>query len=89
LKNHPKLTKLASDGNFIRKRRKNIVKYADDRGILIVPEIDVPGHASALLTAYPEIGSKVSDSKVSYEVQRNSGIYNATLDPLILKRMKY
>jgi hexosaminidase len=33
------------------------------------------------LTAYPEIGSKVSDSKVSYEVQRNSGIYNATLDP--------
>ena len=82
LKNHPKLTKLASDGNFYTQEEiKNIVKYADDRGILIVPEIDVPGHASALLTAYPEIGSKVSDSKVSYEVQRNSGIYNATLDP--------
>jgi hexosaminidase len=75
LKNHPKLTKLASDGNFYTQEIKNIVKYADDRGILIVPEIDV-GHASAL-TAYPEIGSKVSDSKVSYEVQ-TTGIYNAT-----------
>lgn len=32
--------------------------------------------------AYPEIGSKVSDSKVSCEVQRNSGIFNATLDAI-------
>ena len=82
LKNHPKLTNLASDGNYYTQEEiKNIVKYADNRGILIVPEIDVPGHASALLTAYPEIGSKVGDGKVSYEVQRNSGIFNATLDP--------
>ena len=82
LKNHPKLTNLASDGNYYTQEEiKSIVKYADNRGILIVPEIDVPGHASALLTAYPEIGSKVGDGKVSYEVQRNSGIFNATLDP--------
>ena len=82
LKNHPKLTELASDGNYYTQEEiKNIVKYADARGILVIPEIDVPGHASALLTAYPEIGSKVSDGKVVYEVQRNSGIYNATLDP--------
>ena len=82
LKNHPKLTNLASDGNYYTQEEiKSIEKYADNRGILIVPEIDVPGHASALLTAYPEIGSKVGDGKVSYEVQRNSGIFNATLDP--------
>jgi hexosaminidase len=61
--NHPKLTKLALMGILYARGNKNIVKYADDRGILIVPEIDVPGHASALLTAYPEIGSKVSDAK--------------------------
>lgn len=82
LKNHPKLTELASDGNFYTQEEiKNIVKYADERGILVVPEIDVPGHASALLTAYPEIGSKVGEGKITYEVQRNSGIFNATLDP--------
>ncbi|RBN50154.1 beta-N-acetylhexosaminidase [Flavobacterium psychrolimnae] len=82
LKNHPKLTELASDGCFYTQEEiKNIVKYADERGILVIPEIDVPGHASALLTAYPEIGSKVGEGKITYEVQRNSGIFNATLDP--------
>ncbi|MFV8378105.1 beta-N-acetylhexosaminidase [Flavobacterium sp. LB3R33] len=82
LRNHPKLTELASDGYFYTQEEiKNIVKYADERGILVIPEIDVPGHASALLTAYPEIGSKVGEGKITYEVQRNSGIFNATLDP--------
>ncbi|WP_426096132.1 beta-N-acetylhexosaminidase [Flavobacterium sp. DSR2-3-3] len=82
LKNHPKLTELASDGNFYTQEEiKSIVKYADERGILVIPEIDVPGHASALLTAYPEIGSKVGEGEITYEVQRNSGIFNATLDP--------
>ncbi|MFV8369842.1 beta-N-acetylhexosaminidase [Flavobacterium sp. LB2R40] len=82
IKNHPKLTELASDGNFYTQEEiKNIVQYADERGILVIPEIDVPGHASALLTAYPEIGSKVGEGKITYEVQRNSGIFNATLDP--------
>jgi hexosaminidase len=82
LKNHPKLTELASDGNFYTQEEiKNIVTYADERGILVIPEIDVPGHASALLTAYPEIGSKVGEGKITYEVQRNSGIFNSTLDP--------
>jgi hexosaminidase len=54
---HPKLTKLAGWEFYTQEEIKNIVKYADDRGILIVPEIDVPGHASALLT-YPEMGAK-------------------------------
>ncbi|TRW97930.1 beta-N-acetylhexosaminidase [Flavobacterium gawalongense] len=82
MKKHPKLTELASDGSYYTQEEiRNIVKYADERGILVIPEIDVPGHASAFLTAYPEVGSKVSDGKVTYEVQRNSGIFNATLDP--------
>jgi hexosaminidase len=50
-----------------------------DRGILIVPKL-MYRDMLRTLTAYPEIGIKVSDSKVSYEAQRNSGI-STTLDP--------
>lgn len=78
MKKHPKLNLLASDGNYYTQEEiKNIVKYADERGIMIVPEIDVPGHGSAILTAYPEIGSK----EMSYTIERNAGIFNPTLDP--------
>lgn len=82
VKKHAKLTQLASDGNFYTQEEiKAIVKYASDRGILVVPEIDVPGHASALLTAYPEIGSKQNWAKNTYSIERNAGIFTPTLDP--------
>ena len=35
---------------------KDIVKYAADRHITIIPEIDMPGHMMAVLAAYPELG---------------------------------
>ena len=82
MKKHRKLTQLASDGDFYTQEEiKNIVKYADERGIMIVPEIDVPGHASAILTAYPEIGSKINPDKTTYSIERNAGIFTPTLDP--------
>jgi hexosaminidase len=95
MKKHPKLTQMASDGDYYTQEEiKSIVKYADDRGILVVPELDVPGHGSAILTAYPEIGSKVvamnsnstENGKQSvqiqtYTVERNAGIFSPTLDP--------
>jgi hexosaminidase len=94
MKKHPKLIELASDGMYYTQEEiKNIVKYADERGILIVPEIDVPGHGTAILTAYPEIGSKVIALKggaekniqgtgiTTYTVERNAGIFTPTLDP--------
>ena len=78
MKKHPKLIQLASDGEFYTQEEiKNIVKYADQRGIMVVPEIDVPGHGSAILTAYPEIGSKTT----TYSIERNAGIFTPTLDP--------
>jgi hexosaminidase len=81
IKKHPKLTELASDGDYYTQEEiKGIVKYADERGIMVVPEIDIPGHASALLSVYPEIGSKKSES-MPYSVGRRSGIYDSALDP--------
>lgn len=82
IKKHPRLTEVASDGNFYTQEEiKSIVKYADERGILVVPEIDVPGHASAILTAFPEIGSKIETEKYPYTIERNAGIFTPTLDP--------
>ena len=82
LKNHPKLTQLASDGNYYTQEEiKNIVKYAEERGIMVIPEIDVPGHGTAILTAYPEVGSKLNFDKNTYSLERNSGIFTPTLDP--------
>lgn len=82
MKNLPKLHELASDGNYYTQEEiKAIVKYADERGILVMPEIDVPGHASAMLSVFPEIGSKIENGVGAYSVERGSGIFNATLDP--------
>ena len=81
IKKHPKLTELGSDGLYYTQEEiKSVVRYADERGILVVPEIDVPGHASAILTAYPEIGS-AKNSATTYNIERNAGIFNPTLDP--------
>ncbi|WP_348799954.1 beta-N-acetylhexosaminidase [Flavobacterium adhaerens] len=95
MKKNKKLIDLASDGLYYTQEEiKSIVKYAADRGIMVVPEIDVPGHASAILTAYPEIGSKVVNLNVgsgekgqqfkqiqTYGIERNAGIFTPTLDP--------
>ena len=78
-KSLPKLHENASDGLYYTQNQiKEIVKYADDRGIRVVPEFDVPGHATAFLTAYPEFASKKG---VEYSVERNAGIFDPTLDP--------
>jgi hexosaminidase len=77
-KTHPKLHELGSDGLYYTQEQiKDIVKYASDRGIRVVPEVDVPGHATAILTAYPEIASK----DTIYNIERFSGIFHPTLDP--------
>ena len=44
-------------GFFTQEDIKEIVKYAADKQITIVPEIDVPGHSMALLAAYPELST--------------------------------
>ncbi len=78
LKKLPLLTEKASDGQFYTQSQiKDVVQYAADRGIRVIPEIDVPGHASALLTAYPEISSK----DTIYQIERYAGVFNPTLDP--------
>ena len=78
LKSHPELYQKASDGEYYTQDQiKDIVQYAANRGIRVIPEIDVPGHATAILTAIPEIASIDRE----YKLERNAGIFNPTLDP--------
>ena len=76
---YPQLTELASDGLFYTQEQiKDVVAYASNLGIRVMPEIDVPGHGSAILTAFPNLGSKPG---YNYSIERNSGVFDPTLDP--------
>lgn len=75
---YPKLTQLASDGLFYTpEQMREIVRYATARGIRVVPEIDMPGHASAVAVAYPELMSAPGP----YEMERHWGVLKPVLDP--------
>jgi len=79
VKSLPNLHERASDGMYYTQDQiRDIVMYADERGIRVVPEFDVPGHATAILTAYPEYASNLN---LRYTLERNSGIFDPTLDP--------
>ena len=76
----PELYKLGSDGDFYTQEQiREIIKYAADRGIRVVPEFDLPGHATAWLVSHPEIGSGAAGA--TYKIERNPGIFDPTLDP--------
>jgi hexosaminidase len=54
----PRLTEHASDGlYFTQAQVRHLIAYARDRGIRIVPEFDIPGHAVSWLVAYPQLSS--------------------------------
>ncbi|WP_194835537.1 beta-N-acetylhexosaminidase [Nocardia sp. XZ_19_369] len=57
---------------------REIVAYAAERSITVVPEIDVPGHARAAIAAYPELGPKPENA---WEVWTSWGISTSLLDP--------
>ena len=61
---------LPHGGFYTQAEAREVVAYAAERGITVVPEIELPGHAVAALAAYPELGCLGE----GYQVRRNWGI---------------
>ena len=62
-------------GFFTQEEAKEIVKYAQERYITVIPEVDLPGHMLAALAAYPEMGCTGGP----YEVCPRWGIFKDVL----------
>lgn len=74
---YPRLHEVGAEGNYYTQENiKEIIAYADQRGIRVVPEFDVPGHCTSWLKAYPELASVKRD----YELQRYFGVFDPVLD---------
>ena len=80
-KKYPKLQQLGSDGLFYTQAEiRDIIAYARDRGVRIVPEFDVPGHSTSWLAAYPNLGSKPSTYQIAHEKGDPTGVMDPTRD---------
>lgn len=74
IKAHPGLTEIGAfrnpktgpngpdNGFYTQEQLKELVRYAADRNIEIIPELDIPGHTVAVLATYPELGCTHTDT---------------------------
>lgn len=65
-------------GFYTQEQIKEVVAYAKERHITVIPEIELPGHASAALAAYPQFGCKTD---YEYKVQTTWGIFKEVFCP--------
>lgn len=77
-KTFPKLHEMGSDGLYYTQEQiKEIVAYANDRGIRVIPEFDMPAHTTSWFVGHPELASAPGP----YTVERGWGIKDPTMDP--------
>ncbi len=77
-KKFPKLHELGSDGNYYSQEQiKDVVAYAAERGIRVVPEFDMPGHTTSWFVGHPELASAPGP----YEIERKWGVFDPAMDP--------
>lgn len=74
IKKHPGLTETGAfrnpqtgpngpdNGYYTQQQLKDLIQYAADRNVEIIPELDIPGHTIAVLATYPELGCTHTDT---------------------------
>jgi len=68
------------EGFYTQEQIREVVAYAKARHINVIPEIEMPGHASAALAAYPELGAGCKEN-YEYKVQQTWGIFKEVFCP--------
>ncbi len=77
-KRFPKLQELGSDGMYYtQEQMRDLIAYARDRGIRVVPEFDMPGHSTAWFVGYPDLASGPGP----YEIERKWGVFDPAMNP--------
>ena len=74
----PKLQGMGSDGHYYTQEQvREVIAYARERGIRVIPEFDMPGHTTAWFVGYPELASGPGP----YQIEREWGIFDPAMDP--------
>ena len=77
-KRYPRLHQMGSDGKYYTQDQvKDVIAYARDRGIRVMPEFDMPGHTTAWMVGHPELASAPGP----FQIVRTWGIFDDALDP--------
>ncbi len=85
-KKFPKLTEMGSDGLFYTQGEvRDLIAYAHDRGIRVVPEFDMPGHSTAWFVGYPELASGPGP----YQIERKWGVFDPAMNPAEERTYKF
>jgi hexosaminidase len=85
-KKFPKLHGMGSDGLYYTQEEiRELIGYARDRGIRVVPEFDMPGHSTAWFVGHPELASGPGP----YDIERKWGIFDPAMDPTNEKTYKF
>lgn len=74
----PLLQKKGSGGlYYTQKQIRDVIAYAKDRGIRVVPEFDMPCHTTAWFVGYPQLASGPGP----YQIETKWGIFDPAMDP--------
>jgi hexosaminidase len=77
-KKFPLLQEKGSDGLYYTQDQiRDVIEYARDRGIRVVPEFDMPCHTTSWFVGYPELAS----GKGPYQIASRYGVLDAAMDP--------